>query len=410
MVSREVRCPLCSTTYTFYTPKASSYSLVRRDSDHCPYYKDANPIFYAIWVCPTCHFAAYKDDFRQLEMESMTALKEALDSDTLGRAVSFQNPERSLFAVLRSFQLAALCYRIRKFPPELVAGLALRAGWICRYSGELRRELGFLREAQELYQKAFDKGFRRDSQVDDLAVAFLIGELKLRIGDIAGAQKYFMFLAQESDTKDRLDRAAKDRLYESKVAARICQLLEPVPLLAPIGEHLGLLAVYCEMFTLGPGKFLFRQGDPGESMFVIASGKVGVYREHEGKAALVRVLGPGEAFGEMSLLTGEQRSATVIGGDGESSATTEPSVELIQIHRTAFRNILMAAPEVAQGMANLVSRWRSADAERATHSEPCTACPPGVAEEALPATDGDVRVELESKILAKINNFLGLPK
>ncbi|MBU6429921.1 MAG: DUF2225 domain-containing protein, partial [Cyanobacteria bacterium REEB65] len=183
LVSRKVDCPLCGSSFQYSRPKDHTYSLIRRDSDFCPYYSGPNPEFYVVWVCPKCHFAAYKDDFKELEERSHEPLQLALKDHPLTRAVIFNQPERSLFAAMRSFELAQLCYQTRKFPREVQAGLALRAAWTCRYAGELRREVRYLESARDLYKEAFERGVSRDRHVDDLAVAFLVGELMLRTGD-----------------------------------------------------------------------------------------------------------------------------------------------------------------------------------------------------------------------------------
>ena len=58
------------------------------------------------------------------------------------------------------------------------------------------------------------------------------------------------------------------------------------------------------------GTVLFRQGDPADDMFVIAEGRVRVTLGAGTDATEVAVLGPGEFFGELSLLMGAARTAT----------------------------------------------------------------------------------------------------
>ena len=59
------------------------------------------------------------------------------------------------------------------------------------------------------------------------------------------------------------------------------------------------------------GATVFRQGDPGGSMYVIRAGKVRVLKEAHGRQRMVTTLGPGDFFGEMAVMTGKPRSATV---------------------------------------------------------------------------------------------------
>jgi CRP-like cAMP-binding protein len=58
------------------------------------------------------------------------------------------------------------------------------------------------------------------------------------------------------------------------------------------------------------GSSIFRQGDAGDEMFLIADGRVRLFVESEGHQKEVGVLGPGDFFGELSLLRDAPRSAT----------------------------------------------------------------------------------------------------
>jgi small-conductance mechanosensitive channel/CRP-like cAMP-binding protein len=62
--------------------------------------------------------------------------------------------------------------------------------------------------------------------------------------------------------------------------------------------------------TYGNGEAIVRQGEPGQSMYVLCSGRVAVLIEPEKRE--VATIRPGGYFGEMSLLTGEPRTATVV--------------------------------------------------------------------------------------------------
>ena len=61
-----------------------------------------------------------------------------------------------------------------------------------------------------------------------------------------------------------------------------------------------------------PETIIVREGDPGDSLFIVESGLVEVFlHSATGETTVLTRLGPGEAFGEMSVLTGEPRSAGV---------------------------------------------------------------------------------------------------
>ncbi|MEX0806845.1 MAG: SLC13 family permease [Candidatus Binatia bacterium] len=60
------------------------------------------------------------------------------------------------------------------------------------------------------------------------------------------------------------------------------------------------------------GTTLFAQGDIGDAFYIIQSGAVRVALQNRGRSEVIRVLGPRDWFGEMALLSGEPRSATII--------------------------------------------------------------------------------------------------
>ncbi|CUS83928.1 CRP/FNR family transcriptional regulator, anaerobic regulatory protein [Candidatus Kryptonium thompsonii] len=92
----------------------------------------------------------------------------------------------------------------------------------------------------------------------------------------------------------------------------------------------------------------------GSALFIIIDGKVKVSRLDEtGKEVILSILGPGEVFGEMSLLDGMKRSATV-------SALTD--TEVLIIYRDDFLNLLNKHPQIAISLLKeLTQRLRKAD-------------------------------------------------
>ena len=113
----------------------------------------------------------------------------------------------------------------------------------------------------------------------------------------------------------------------------------------------------------GPGQAIVRQGEQGETLYLVAHGEVGVRIHVEGGPDReVAKLGRGALFGEMSVLTGDPRTATVVAlGDAA----------LLAVGRDAFEQILSAEPELAQKLADVITRRRLVlDAARAEQQAP----------------------------------------
>ncbi len=128
------------------------------------------------------------------------------------------------------------------------------------------------------------------------------------------------------------------------------ELLSRVELLALLQpDEVARLASSAHERTFATGEAVVRQDDPGNSLFVLVEGLLEVFWHREGENAAVRVveLQPGAFFGEMSLLTGAPRAATVL-------AATESIV--YEIAASEINALLACRPEIALHLAEVVAR------------------------------------------------------
>ena len=92
---------------------------------------------------------------------------------------------------------------------------------------------------------------------------------------------------------------------------------------------------------LAPGEVLFREGDWGDRAFVVTSGQVEVLKTTERREVLLAVRGEDDVIGEMALLEGAPRSATV-------RARTE--VRLVSIPKAALDDLMATSPAAARAV------------------------------------------------------------
>jgi divalent anion:Na+ symporter, DASS family len=138
------------------------------------------------------------------------------------------------------------------------------------------------------------------------------------------------------------------------------EVLASVDLFAGLDRvTLAKLAAHLEPVPVDPGAAVFRQGDPGDAFYLVVRGSFGIYVVGASGSPERRVntLGPGAPFGEMALLSGQERSATVRADDG---------AEVLRLDRARFLGLVSREPQVALAIAGtLCERLRQADARRA---------------------------------------------
>ncbi len=113
-------------------------------------------------------------------------------------------------------------------------------------------------------------------------------------------------------------------------------------------DELRNIAVYSSFETFGAGETIVKQGDTGDTFYLIHSGSVDVlYRDEAENEKLLATLKQGEFFGEMSLLAGEPRMATVIAHEDTSC---------IVVTSKGFKNAFIKNPSLAESLSELLAK------------------------------------------------------
>ena len=122
--------------------------------------------------------------------------------------------------------------------------------------------------------------------------------------------------------------------------------LRKVPLFASLDDAiLEKLEKGVNLKSYNQGDVIFREGDPGDSLYVIRTGFVKITKKHGDKDQIIAYLSQGGYFGEMALLEDEKRTATI-------SAFTK--VEVIQVLKEDFNMLLHADPKLAEEIKDIV--------------------------------------------------------
>jgi len=142
-----------------------------------------------------------------------------------------------------------------------------------------------------------------------------------------------------------MNDAAHPRPSPSDVISRRVEALAAVPLFSVLSaRELAPLAELLVEVSYQSGDTVCREGEEGNTLFVVLSGELDV---HGGSGRVINRLGPGEVLGEMSMLHGGKRAATV---------TVARSARLLALDRSAFERFLLPNPKVLEYFSRLLAQ------------------------------------------------------
>ncbi|MGH7322279.1 MAG: cyclic nucleotide-binding domain-containing protein, partial [Candidatus Rokuibacteriota bacterium] len=169
---------------------------------------------------------------------------------------------------------------------------------------------------------------------------------------------------------------------------RVAALLKGIDFLGALTqEEIERLAGQIQIAPFPAATVVVRQGEAGDSLFVVVSGRVRVTVTSldGGPERLLAIIGVGDYFGELSLLTGAPRSATVRALD---------DTELLILTREALRPILLSDPATAGRLSETLAKRKGEHEDLAQ-------------QEAAAETPGSA-TDLPGYLLGRIRRFFGL--
>ena len=185
-----------------------------------------------------------------------------------------------------------------------------------------------------------------DLAVDDPTDSEVRGHIYValqRAGIPFSMPAHAVFLTQE--TAERKTTKATQALAHRRVALQHIELFHT---LQP--DELDHLTERLVPAPFAKGDVITRQGAEAHWLYILADGSVDVLVNRDGESRKISQVGPGQVFGEIGLMTGEPRTATMV-------AATD--VECFKLDKESFRHILETRPEVAEGFSHILARRRA---------------------------------------------------
>ncbi|MFD2613765.1 DUF2225 domain-containing protein [Paenibacillus gansuensis] len=181
----EIRCQMCSQVFQTSRVRPSFKRPFRSDEDFCGHYKEVNPDFYVVRVCPYCGYAS---------TENFAGAVTDRQRDLFHAKVGVQWVPREYGGVrtaetaLETYKLALLCAQIKGERGRVVAGLLHHIAWLYRYEDHKEQEQRFLAFALEAYTKVYEE---ENGEINNARLMYLMGELNRRTGHYYEAVKWF---------------------------------------------------------------------------------------------------------------------------------------------------------------------------------------------------------------------------
>jgi CRP-like cAMP-binding protein len=152
-----------------------------------------------------------------------------------------------------------------------------------------------------------------------------------------------VILIEEDDLLEDVEIVYEKEREQGGLSEGARRALHGTPLLSSLGpDAMQRLIETVELVQLDPGQVLFRQGDAGHTLYVVAEGSVSVITEGPPRV-MHENLGEGEFFGEIALVTDEVRNATI-------EAHPQTGAQLLGIAREVISDLVEEEPQVLQAL------------------------------------------------------------
>ena len=174
----------------------------------------------------------------------------------------------------------------------------------------------------------------------------------VRVHLFASLQRAGIRIAEEQRTVHAVSRdEAHADLVRKRELGRRLEMLRQVDLFTVLAEdEMNELAERLQYAPFARGDVITKQGNIAHWLYVIMFGEVEVrYEPPNAAPQTVSTLRAGQFFGEMALLTGDARSATVV---------AKTDVECYRLDGKSFQGLLLGRPEIAEGIARVIASRR----------------------------------------------------
>ncbi|KIL42539.1 hypothetical protein SD70_00465 [Gordoniibacillus kamchatkensis] len=191
-----VTCPNCDNKFSTSRVRPSFKKAVKTDSDFCTHYKEHNPDYYVVRVCPYCGYASTENFAKQITNRQKEAFKNKISNYW---QVQDYGGERDWQKAMTTYKLALLTGQTVGEKDRVIAGLLHHIAWLYRLQEDQANEQRFLGYALEAYISVYEK---EGLDLNNARLMFLIGDLNRRLKNYFEAVKWFSRIVNDKKIMD----------------------------------------------------------------------------------------------------------------------------------------------------------------------------------------------------------------
>jgi len=207
----KAKCIHCEYEFQTSRVRPSFKKATGTDTDFYVKYKDINPEYYVVRVCPFCGFSTTENFSDKLPPAKKSEFELRVRVNWTFRDYGGQ---RSWADALHAYKLALLCAQIKEEKDRVIAGLLHHIAWLFREKGDTAQERRFLEYALESYIKVYET---EGMDINNARLMYLIGELNRRLGNYHEAVKWFSRVINDKKIMDSaMIRASREQWAQTR--------------------------------------------------------------------------------------------------------------------------------------------------------------------------------------------------
>jgi uncharacterized protein len=187
---KKIHCPLCELSFFSTKVRNSHTRISKRDADFCTYFVDktVDPYLYYVFVCSHCGYAFSSHFSTKFSDDAVQIIYKNISAKWNGKNYS---EKRTYEEAIEAYKLAIYCGITKNEKHYVLAGLYIRLAWLYRKGETKQNELRFLRLALQEYDASYMSCDFAESNMSELLILYMIGEVYRRLDDIPNAIRTF---------------------------------------------------------------------------------------------------------------------------------------------------------------------------------------------------------------------------